>query len=80
MGRKETIRIACIVPPDGRVAFIEADQDGIRNAWQKWRDSLNDEQIDAHEAAKTQGGVVLIDMLKTDYDGIFADNRHWISQ
>ncbi len=87
--KPETIRVACLVPPDGNIGFVSVDKpedaNAVHEAWAKWRAAQTDEQKAEHHAAHTYGGVVYMRMLRSDFDAIPfdaipADSQHWLSQ
>ena len=63
----KTMKIACVVMPDGIVSFTLADQTSINTIGKKWRKGLEEERRAEHKEANTQGGVVIVTMLADDY-------------
>lgn len=68
----ETVKIACVVLPDGRIGFMPENRDTIGACIKSWKDGLTDDQKIAHKFANTLGGVVIVTMLKSDYENIPA--------
>lgn len=63
----KTMRIACVVMPDGQVSFVPEDQTSLNTTMKKWRESIGEERLAEHQNANTLGGVVVVTMLADDY-------------
>lgn len=71
----ETIRISCVMLPDGKIGFMPEDRGAMRSCTRAWLESLTDEQRAVHLDAHTFGGAVIVRLLKSDYENMPATNR-----
>ncbi|KKN65414.1 hypothetical protein LCGC14_0481340 [marine sediment metagenome] len=67
VAKNKTMKIACCVMADGDVAFTLADQTSINTVMEKWNDKRSKEERLKYKEAGTQGGVVVITMLSSNY-------------
>lgn len=67
VAKNKTMKIACCVMADGDVAFTLADQTSINTVTEKWSNGLSEEKRLEYKEAGTEGGVVVITMLSSDY-------------
>ncbi len=79
VAKDKTMKIACCVMADGDVAFVPADQTSINTVLEKWNAKLSEEERLKYKEAGTEGGVVVITMLSSDYFKIPAKNG-WLTK
>ena len=71
----ETIKLSCVILPDGTVGFMPEDRNAMRACTGAWLENLTDKQRTKYIDAHTFGGAVIIRLLKSDYENIPATNR-----
>jgi len=65
-----TVRVACVVMPDGSVQYTTKGTTSINAAVKNWHAALPDDLRKEHEDKKTGGGVVVCTMLARDFMAI----------
>jgi len=76
--KPDGIRVNVLVLPDGNTVWGEASKmtdNAIRKFLETWRSNLPKGKLELFESAKVTSGMVVIYMLREDYDKIPANNQ-----
>ncbi len=63
----EVMEVAVVISPTGGVTFTLKDQTSVNTAIKAWRSKTPGHVRDAHKAAETVGGVIVIKMFAADF-------------